>query len=413
MRLADIRSRLKFRRSDRSPTKDELNEVINDVYRDICSRHRWSWLTRTHRFRTFGKLTLNDWTMVQHDRMATISSTQSERFPYHGKLVVINDKGYRLSNQHRNLLVEIDVPFPDASGSYTPVMYFDEVAMPRDCSEVVRFRLFTSSSDPEPIVPSMRDIAGVDPTETGEPRIGAVLRRDSLPRPTRALDAPTTVGSGAGPLTNIGGSATFKYWYSHVDRYTGAESALGPSVSATINDAFTWRTTPVVSTDVRERFDLRVYRSKADGDQAYRHSDVVMTDGIGGVDFDDELRDENLGEAACETASSMFLRLWPVPDEVYVGEVEYKRSVRVMSEDDDQPLFDEQFHHIILAGAEAILLDRSDEQSRAQSARERFERGISTMRRQDGTISTRRVRKGGSRVDAWPRGVTRIPRWVR
>ncbi len=411
MRLADIRGRLKFRRSDRSPTSAELNAVINDVYRDICSRRRWSWLRRTHRFQTRGTASGAAVTFVtgkQGSRKVIVGTVPTNMVAF-GKLVTLDGWPYRFDGQHNATTWLLDTPFLSADGDYAPVYYFDEVSVPRDCAEIIRFRLFTSASDPEWLQPVGSDLAHLNPTETGEPRFGAATRRDALPRPERALSALTNVGSGAGPLTDTGvASAVFKYAYAHYDIHTGAESPIGPSVSVTINTAFSWTLTVTSGTHVRENFGLRIYRTKAGGSTFYFHSDLRPT-----ATFVDTIRDENLGESANESGSSMYLRLWPVPDAVYIGEVEYGRLIQPMAADDDQPVFADSYHHLILAGAEAILLDRASEQGRAESARRRFEEGIVRMVRQDGTISTRRVRKSGNKLRSFPRGVAQIPRWVR
>lgn len=52
-----------------------------------------------------------------------------------------------------------------------------------------------------------------------------------------------------------------------------------------------------------------------------------------------------------------------------------------MREDNDTPLMDARWHHVVLDGAEALMLEAADEQGRANQARARFEAGIARMLR--------------------------------
>ena len=68
-----------------------------------------------------------------------------------------------------------------------------------------------------------------------------------------------------------------------------------------------------------------------------------------------------------------------------------------LSADNDYPLFDSQFHHVILSGAEALMLEAADEQGRANQARQRFEAGIARMIALDRMNQQRKVVFGGAR----------------
>ena len=68
-----------------------------------------------------------------------------------------------------------------------------------------------------------------------------------------------------------------------------------------------------------------------------------------------------------------------------------------MDGDNSRPLFDAQFHHIILDGAEGYMMDAADEQPRAAHARQRFESGIARMIQQDRLNTQYRIVMGGRR----------------
>ncbi len=392
MRLADIRERVKFRAADRSPTKSELTGAINDQLREIFSRHDFSSLVRVHRFRLWPKISgasIASWTCVQNSRAVTVGGGM-DQVPSTGKLVSLNDRVYRLSEQHSSTKRFLDVPFLDAGGSYAPEVFFDEVALPLGCSKLLGYRLLEGTGSRQWVRPVTRaELFEQDPTATGTPTMGAVISKRPLPRPHRAMPAPTNAGSGNGPLTNIGGSATFRYWYSHVDRYTGAESALSPYVEVTVNTVYSWSVTITELTHTREEFDIRIYRSRANGSRPYLHSDLAPS-----ASFVDDIRDENLGGPADESGSTMYLRFHPIPDTAKIGEAMYRLGVPQLSEDDDRAPLDADDIPTLIHGVRAQLAERYGDLAVHDRAQARFELGVKRMIRRDRLNASVRPVKG-------------------
>ena len=55
MNLSELRTALKERREDFSPSDAKLDRKINQAYLDICSRRKWGWLRRQYTVDTFPK----------------------------------------------------------------------------------------------------------------------------------------------------------------------------------------------------------------------------------------------------------------------------------------------------------------------------------------------------------------------
>jgi len=189
---------------------------------------------------------------------------------------------------------------------------------------------------------------------------------------------------------------TYTYWYTYVDKQTGAESALGPSSTVTLTVVNMQQVTVGTPTADEARTDLliRLYRSTVDGGAPYLIAD---DQGVRFAGYADSTTDEYLSITGPTSASTLFMQIYPIPD----AEYEIHSLVQIepvpLSGDNDYPLFDSQFHNVILDGAEAMMLEASDEQGRANQARQRYELGIARMIQMDRMNQQRTVVFGGTR----------------
>jgi hypothetical protein len=146
---------------------------------------------------------------------------------------------------------------------------------------------------------------------------------------------------------------------------------------------------------------VKFYRSKIGGSVPYllEESNLVTPHSGNGSTWTvvDGMDDQELGPRAPESPSTLFLHLHPVPSSTYQIQVLYQLAPVTMGEDLDKPLFDSTFHPVVLDGAEALLLEQSDEQGRATQARTRFERGIQRMVSRDRLNRQNTVTVGGPR----------------
>ena len=192
--------------------------------------------------------------------------------------------------------------------------------------------------------------------------------------------------------------ATYTYWLTHIDKQTGAESALGAS-AAIVSGAS--GAISVTTGEARSDYLLRLYRSRANGDVPFLLADQRephVRDNPTLPGWTDTLPDHHLGVRGPASASSLYLQLHPIPDSEYEVHSLIQMEAKRLSGDNDRPLFDAQFHHVILDGAEGYMMDASDEQGRAASARQRFEGGIARMIQQDRLNTQYRIVMGGRRV---------------
>lgn len=389
MRLADARSALKRRRSDRSYSNAALNGFLNDARRDIESRKRWSWLRRTHRYETTAQdsSSITTFAATQGSRIATISSTGPVTL--WGKRLIVGSKTVRVVNiNSAGTSLTLDAPWtgPSVTGQ-KPTILYDEVALPLDTDAALQVSLRSSTGYASRLNASAQDSAARwDPSTSGEPCHYCVIRREQNPAPVSAPEAVDAgVGTGPGPA-----HGQYKYWCSYIDKQSGAESGLSPHYSFT-QPGHSPTHAVTVTPPSRRDFLVRVYRSRASGDVPYFLGDVTTYGGA----FTDVLTDEYLGARGPESGTEAFMRLWPVPASVYSIEVTCLNRGVDLADDNDRPLFPATFDNVWLDGAEMRMLGSADEQGRAGSAQQRFERGIDLMMRQDSVEASKVLEIGG------------------
>ena len=100
---------------------------------------------------------------------------------------------------------------------------------------------------------------------------------------------------------------------------------------------------------------------------------------------------------APESGGVLSLKFFPTPDAIYKVSIVYSVSARAMGEDTDVPVFNADFHQVLLDGAEARMREASDEQRRANQARGRYEQGIARMIQLDRLNAQQRVVIGGKK----------------
>ena len=413
MNLSELRTALQERREDYSQSASKLNRRINQAYLDICSRRRWGWLRRETAYATYSVFfhantgTVNNTPSADgvyvvgtenSKRVITVSQHGNTPVTVMGKRIKIENDFYRVLNlDSTGAKWTLDRPLrcsrTIASGptaNHSIKIIYDEVALPVGTLTVVNTTLFRggSSSYGTPLsmaAVSPSELAYLDMDVEGRPTRFATTRKQPIPAP-QAAPAGLTVGNGVGL-----GVGTYNYWFTHVDKQSGAESALSPSASVTVTDATLQGQVTIPSTTVRTDFNVRVYRSRAGGTAPYLLHDPAATT----ISLTDAISDDYLGPVGPNSASSLFMQLYPIPDDEYEIRSIIQMEATPMSEDNDRPIFDAEFHHIVLDGAEALMLDAADEQGRANSARQRFEMGIARMGGLDKTNLQNTVVWGG------------------
>jgi hypothetical protein len=402
--LAELRTALQERREDYSQSDAKLDRKVNQSYLDICSRRRWGWLRREHSFATYAPHYETGGAgavSVAGTENAKREITVAGAVPVtaFGKRVRIENDFYRVVNiSSTGTSWTLDRPLRcTGSGTHYIKIIYDEVALPVGAISVVNCTLFRGGNT---AYGTPLSVAAVSPSEMaylemdveGRPTRFSTTRKEPIPAPA---SGPTLVGSGfTGSESNV-----YKYWYTHVDKQSGAESGLGPST--TITETSSTHLVIVGPVTARTDFNLRIYRSRVNEDTPRLLTDPQLTTAT----VTDNQPDEYLGPSGPNSAASLFLRMYPIPDDEYDVRSLIQIEGLPMGADNDRPLFDAEFHHIILDGAEALMLEAADEQGRAGSARGRFEVGIARMIQMDRTNMQNTVVFGGRK------GVHGKPSW--
>ena len=136
----------------------------------------------------------------------------------------------------------------------------------------------------------------------------------------------------------------------------------------------------------RDDYRLRIYRSEANGTTPYL---IRAMDEAALSTFIDTTSDDQLRTRGPDSASSMFLSLYPLPggahatghkiSKAYELYILYQMEARKLSADNDRPQFDATYTNVLLDGAELLMLGANDEQGRASHVQQRFESGIQRM----------------------------------
>jgi len=390
--LSELRTALKERREDFSQSSAKLNRRINQAYLDICSRRKWGWLRRNYSFATyaFDNTTFTVDPATYNDRREIVVVGASVPTVL-GKRIRIDGDFYRvesLDSGGNTWLLDrpLRASLPGGGATHQIMVIYDEVALPVGTKTVVEAVILSGATSypgsMQAITPA--EMAHFDKDVFGSPSNFSVSRKEPIPAPRVA---PTVALSFGGTLA----AGTYEYWYTHVDKQTGAESALGPSSSVTTDSA--GNNVVTIGTDTaRTDFFLRLYRSLAGGSTPYLLKDFQSTSSGSLVD---STTDDFLSIRAPDSASSAFIQLYPAPDGEYKITCVTHVEALALGDDADRPIFDADSHHVILSGAEALMLDASDEQGRAGQARMSFERGIVSMIQNDRLNQQQRAVFGG------------------
>jgi len=397
--LSDLRTALKERREDFSPSDAKLNRKINQAYLDICSRRKWGWLRREHTVNTYA--TQADTNCSISDGSRYLTRTSDFTNVAFGKRVIIGDDSYRVVNVDSTAqIATLDRPYIGTAlvgGSVTFV--YDDVALPVGGQTIVEAVLFTGSASAPLSLTTVQPgvMAHRGKNTYGQPSTCSVIRKEPLPTP-RAAPTAVIAGGVSGSLTS---GATYKYWISHIDKQSGAESALSPSVSVTLGSTDTAAEIGDTGTGLapvtgREDFYIRLYRSTANGSVPFMVPSSTIEFVTSIADFNDTIGDQHLGPRGPDSASTLFLNLYPAPNSVYQVQITYQAEAVLLDGDNDRPLFDATYTSVLLDGAELLMLNSSDEQPRSNYVRQRYEAGIKRMIDQDRLSFQNRVLIGRS-----------------
>lgn len=390
MNLSELRTALKERREDYSSSDAKIDRKINQAYLDICARRRWGWLRREFTASTSATQAVTNLTLVNGSRSVVVNAAFLIDNVVFGKRIILGGSFYEVVNvSSDSLTLTLDRAYTgtaSAGADGTGTVVYESVALPVGAQTVSEAVLFTGSNSYPNSLESISPASMVhrDKDVYGQPTMYATIEKEPIPPPR---SAPNVVAAGSSVSGSMG-AGTYTYWYTHVDKQSGAESALSPAATVTIDGLSGSQTAvevgdtvaPSTSVAARVDFDLRLYRSTAGGSVPH-----LLSDPISNViaDYNDLLSDDYLGERGPESASSLFLTLYPAPSSVYQVSLIYQVEAKPLSGDNDRPLFDSQFHPLILDGASALMLDAADEQPRAASATKRFEAGIYRMMSRD------------------------------
>jgi len=425
--LSELRTALQERREDFSQSNAKLDRKLNQSYLEICSRRKWGWLRKEHSHATtapfvsaaagatpavgiyvFG--TQNGLTNIDiwDSAGAIVPAVPANTL---GKIVQIEDDFYRVENisymptvagagtrtyitLDRPLRCSVTTGTPPATATHYIKVIYNEVALPVGTITAVETALLSSGSaggqplsmgamEPINMLHRSRDVEG-------KPTSFSIIRKEPIPTPrVQPTIVPFfQVATTFNPSLEAG---KYTYWITYVDETTGAESALGSPLTVEITRATTNQNNAMRVTlpPAREDLGIKLYRSTLNG---YIPYEVQLTD----AQFD-YVGDDYLKIRGPESASTMFMQLYPSPDGEYVINSIIQVEAKKMGDDNDRPIFDSQFHGVILDGAEALMLEASDEQGRSNQARARYENGIARMIQMDRMNQQNRVVFGGAK----------------
>tara|TARA_R100000655_G_scaffold81316_6_gene120822 strand:+ start:444 stop:1712 length:1269 start_codon:yes stop_codon:yes gene_type:complete len=402
--LSELRTALQERREDYSASDAKLNRRINQAYLDICSRRKWGWLRREYTANTHASTTVsgtgvspNNVTLTTDSNEVGVGANLVPSPTVLGKRVLIDSAFYTVIDMTSNgQTLILDRPFTGTTSANTGVLKFvyDEVALPLGAESVIESSLFTGATSYalnleaiQPATMSMRD-----KDVSGQPTSCSVIEKKPIYQPRKLISDFGALTPGAGGALTSG--ATYKYWYSFYDQKSGAESALSQESLVTLSSVQNRVTLPTVV--ARKDYVLRIYRSTAGGSIPYLLRDKLEQS----VAVVDDESDDYLGARGPDSASSMFLTLYPYPDSTYQVHMLLMMEGLKLGADNDRPLFDSGYSNVLLDGAEMLMLNAEDEQSRAAVVQRRYEMGIQRMIMQDRLNFQQHVLigRGGRRV---------------
>jgi hypothetical protein len=404
--LSELRTALQERREDYSASDAKLNRRINQAYLDICSRRKWGWLRREYTANTYASTTVTGTAAGVNGVVYTNGQNEvgfgANKVPgptVLGKRVLIDSAFYTVIDMNSTgVSMILDRPFTGTSTTATEEgtvkFIYDEVALPLGTESIIKSSLFTGSTSYalsldaiQPATMSMRD-----KDVSGQPTACSVIEKKPIYRPRKKVSDFGSLVSSAHASGNLTLLATYKYWYSFYDQKSGAESALSEPSSVTLTGTHDRVTLPTVV--ARRDYVLRIYRSTAGGSVPYLLRDK-LEQSVAVVDYES---DDYLGTRGPDSASTMFLTLYPYPDSTYQVHTLLMMEALRLDDDDDRPMFDSGYSTTLLDGAEMLMLNAEDEQSRANSVQRRYETGIQRMIMQDRLNFQQRVLIGrGSR----------------
>tara|TARA_Y100001963_G_scaffold156382_1_gene249836 strand:+ start:13706 stop:14944 length:1239 start_codon:yes stop_codon:yes gene_type:complete len=402
VRLLELREHLKLRRANRSYTATSLNRFINEAYLDLASRRAWGWLRRMRRYSTAAPLTVNVTGNTGSRKLVPAGGTVPTAW---GKRLLLDGRIYRITNVSADGTTwTVDHPL-HAAAAVSPwvvsvQVLYDQVSLPRSTDIVVGVKRIQGGS--------ASSMTGVEPwmfqdrarSSLGMPTHYSTIRKEPIPPPEFAPPGPVASGG----TTGGPGAGTFTYWMTFIDKQSGAESALSPPLEVTYTTGEKQVFTVALTNSSRNDFLFRLYRSKKhetgeDPKPYFLHESQAVEEVV-----TDETGDQYLGEQSVDSASSVFLSLYPAPNASYDMEVMYQHQVVELGEDNHRPLFDEVDHPVLIDGAEALMLQASDEFKAAQVARGLFDQGVYRMMQRDklsqNTLTPIASRMGASRIRA-------------
>lgn len=114
-----------------------------------------------------------------------------------------------------------------------------------------------------------------------------------------------------------------------------------------------------------------------------------------------EHTERDTGRPVCWTEIAGELRFWPTPDAVYTIALDYVTTPPELEDNADEPLFDDQYHNVLVWGAAVSLAYRERDHESAQFAQIQYDRHLASMLAAYGVTQRQTARRVVHNTHRW------------
>lgn len=413
--FATLRSRL-GRRQGHDGNAARLGDFVNDAVQFIWSwRSDWSFARRTTQIRTLTPEEGTGASVTNGSREVTGVTVGT--FTRRGARISLPDGNVYDIASADGTSVWLSVPYLGASLVKDAAwkIYYDTYALPPDCSEVESIVLTGNGWEypvrQDSILPQHMKVLTTRDFESYS-SLYALESAGQIPAPRTA---PTPVDGGAGSM----GAGTYTYAYAFYNSASGEESPLSPSASITQIASKQVSLSFASPVETRPDYQIRIYRTLADGTQLYYLGDYAAGAVI------DNVTDNRLGEVSGATyiwvgenpgaGQTQRIRLWAPPDDDYLIHMSYFAAVREMVKDTDVPAIPARFHQLVLDYAQALYMREQEQHAAAGALEGRVAAKLDKMSEQQDTDPSTVIQVGRGFPDPYASRLLEdgtIPRFV-